>query len=238
MNPTARAPRAGTLLSLNRATTTVKLLSGAVHEANNALHVISGTVELAADRELPASLVTALERIQRQSVVAAEALARVIEFTRAPLEGEADVDVAAVIAQSAALRAFAIRRAGVTLTVEPAAGPVIVRGNRGRIQQAILNVIINAEHSIARGTGVITVRAEASDDRVTVRVADNGPGLAAGVDPFQPFGGPETAAERMDQPAGLGLWAARTILTACGGDLTLESARPGTVVVMSLPRRT
>jgi signal transduction histidine kinase len=237
MDPLDRAPRAGALLSLNRATTTVKLLSGAVHEANNALHVISGTVELAADRELPASLVTALERIQRQSVVAAEALARVIEFSRAPLEGETDVDVAAVVAQSAALRAFAIRRAGITLHVMPCADPVVVRGNRGRIQQAILNVIINAEHSTARGSGVITISTVVSDAAVTVRVADNGTGVPDGIDPFLPFCGPETAAERMDQPVGLGLWAARTILAACGGALTLESARPGTVVVMTLPRR-
>jgi signal transduction histidine kinase len=237
MSPIDRAPRAGALLSLNRATTTVKLLSGAVHEANNALHVISGTVELAADRELPASLVTALERIQRQSVIAAEALARVIEFTRAPLEGATDVDVAAVVAQSAVLRAFAIRRAGVTLNVEPAAEPMVVRGNRGRIQQAILNVIINAEHSIARGSGVITISTAMSEDAVTVRVADNGTGVPNGIDPALPFCAPETAAERMDQPVGLGLWAARTILAACGGALTLESARPGTVVVMALPRR-
>jgi two-component system cell cycle sensor histidine kinase/response regulator CckA len=237
MDPLDRAPRAGALLSLNRATTTVKLFSGAVHEANNALHVISGTVELAADRDLPASLVTALERIQRQSVVAAEALARVIEFTRAPLEGETDVDVAAVVTQSAALRAFAVRRAGVTLRVEQAAEPVVVRGNRGRIQQAILNVIINAEHSIARGSGVITISTAVSDDAVTVCVVDNGTGVPNGVDPFLPFCAPETAAERMDQPVGLGLWAARTILTASGGELTLESARPGTVVVMTLPRR-
>lgn len=232
-----RTPRAGILLSLNRATTTARLLSGAVHEANNALHVISGTIELAADRDLPPALVTALARIQRQTVAATEALARVVEFEGAPLEGEAQVDLQTVVAHSTALRAFAVRRAGVTLTVEPAPEPVIVRGNRGRIQQAILNVIINAEHAVASGSGVITISTVVSESQVEIRVADNGRGLQAGIDPFLPFGGDDEATDRMDQPPGLGLWAARTILTARGGDLTLESAQPGTIAILTLPRR-
>jgi signal transduction histidine kinase len=194
-------------------------------------------VELAGDRDLPPALATALERIQRQTVIAADALARVVEFTRAPLEGEAEVDLGGVIAQAAALRAFAVRRAGVTLTVEPPAEPALVRGNRGRIQQAILNVIINAEQAVPRGTGRITISTRVLADCVEVRIADNGRGLQPGVDPFLPFSDETVVADRMDLPAGLGLWAARTILSACGGNLTLESADPGTIALLTLPKR-
>lgn len=232
-----RAPRAGVLLSLNRATTTVKLLSGATHEANNALHVISGSVELAGDRDLPPAVATALARIQRQTAIAAEALARVVEFTRAPLEGETDVDLAGVIAQAAALRAFAVRRAGITLTVDPVPPGAIVRGNRGRIQQALLNVLINAEEAVVGGSGLVTIRTLVLDDRVEVRIADNGNGVQPGADPFLPFADEDVGANRMDLPPRLGLWSARTIVTASGGKLTLESAHPGTIAVLTLPKR-
>ena len=87
VTPSDSAPSREALLALNRSSTTAKLMSGAAHEVNNALHVISGTVELLAERQgLPPEIGSALERIQRQTVIAAEALASVLVFTRASLE--------------------------------------------------------------------------------------------------------------------------------------------------------
>jgi hypothetical protein len=223
------------LLALNRASTTAKLLSGAAHEVNNALHVISGTIEMLADRkeQLPDSVTTALERMHRQTAIAAEALASVIVFTRAPLEVDDEVDARELVVHSVALRRFAIRRAGLSMQFDAdACPPCFVRGNRGRLQQAVLNLIVNAEQALAGTAGAIEVRLTNDEATVTLRVSDNGPGVSSDVALFETFSSTRPAA----QGAGLGLWAARALVESCGGTLALEPAAPGTHAVLTFPR--
>lgn len=210
------------LLALNRSATAARLLSGVIHEINNALQVISGTVELLEARaDLPAATKPALERLRNQSARAAATLNDVLLFTRAPIQESAAVNLREVAEHSAHLRTFAIRRAGLQITVTDGAGDFVVTGNRGRLQQAILNLIANAEQALApRKKGSIHVHVDSADGFVTVRIADEGQGVE-----FTP---PEAAFEPFVttrepwEGAGLGLWAAREIAAAHGGTLTLE----------------
>jgi len=228
------APSPDVLLALNRAATTAKLMSGAAHEVNNALHVISGTVELLAERQgLPSEVGSALERIQRQTVIAAEALASVLVFTRAPLDAADSVDMTEMVTHSVALRKFAVRRAGLLIQLETdRTTTAIVRGNRGQLQQIVLNLIINAEQALAGAAGTITVSLTSTPLSVVLRVADAGPGVQDDTMLFRPF---VTGPGRHDG-AGLGLWAARALAEAGGGTVVLEPAQPGTVAVLTLPR--
>ena len=58
-------PSEDALIGLNRLATVARLLSGAAHEVNNALQVISGTVEILESRsDVPASLSDALTRLR------------------------------------------------------------------------------------------------------------------------------------------------------------------------------
>jgi two-component system NtrC family sensor kinase len=226
------APPRDALLALNRASTTARLLSGSAHEVNNALHVISGTVEMLADKPLPPNVSSALERIQRQTVIAAEALASVIVFTRAPLEAEGDVELRETVAHSVALRRFSVRRAGLSMQFDAdASSSFVVRGNRGRLQQAVLNLIINAEQALAGTAGTIVIRLSADETSVTVRISDNGPGIDTSMPLFTAF-----ASAGDPEGTGLGLWASRALVESCGGTLTVEPAGPGTHAEMTLPR--
>lgn len=233
MDSSNSVPPTNALLALNRASTTARLLAGAAHEVNNALHVISGTVELLADREgLPESVSTALERVQRQTVIAAEALASVIVFTRAPLEPQGPVDLRETVTHSVALRKFSVRRAGLTMQFD--ADPCtscIVHGNRGRLQQAVLNLIINAEQALAGTAGTIEIRLTSDETSVTLRVSDNGPGIGGAMTRFTAF-----ASSRSPEGTGLGLWATHALVESCGGTLTIEPANPGTHAVLTFPR--
>jgi two-component system NtrC family sensor kinase len=228
-------PDARVLLALNYWSTAARLLSGVVHEINNALQVISGTVELLEGRpDLPSNAGPALERLRSQSARAAAALADVLLFTRASMQDSARVNLREVAEHSAGLRTFAIRRAGLTIRVEAGEGEFIVTGNRGQLQQAILNLVTNAEQALAGTHGAILVQVEASGDTVALRVVDDGSGVAV-----QPR---EHAFERFVttrdpwEGAGLGLWAARMIAEAHGGTLTLEDRAWGASFVLRLPR--
>src|SRR5918993_5401007 len=77
-------PTGDMLVALSRSVTTGRLLSGVVHEVNNALLVISGTVELLEGQpDLPQAVVRGLERLRRPSARAAPAPAHVTSFTQA-----------------------------------------------------------------------------------------------------------------------------------------------------------
>ena len=229
------APDAEVLLALNRSSTAARLLSGVIHEINNALQVISGTVELLEARaDMPPAATTALDRLRNQSSRMAAAVADVQRFTRASMQERGTVNVRELAEASARLRMFAIQRAGLTISVAGDPGEQLVTGNRGQLQQAVLNLIANAEQSLApQRHGTIRVHVEGDDGWVTVRVADEGPGVA--LQPREAIFEAFTTTGASGEAAGLGLWAARQIAEAHGGTLTVEG-ETGSVFELRLPR--
>jgi two-component system NtrC family sensor kinase len=229
-------PGRDALVALNRSATTARLLSGVIHEVNNALQVISGTVELLQTRpDVPPSINPALERLSKQTARAAAVLAEVLVFTRGSVADVGRINMREVAEHSLALRAFSIKRAGLTSKLVAAEDARFnVSGNRSQVQQALLNLIVNAEQSLA-GTkgGEVVVELEASDGWVTARVVDQGPGVP-----------PDTKARAFEafvstrnpwEGAGLGLWAARSIAEAHGGSVTMEDRPTGAAFALRLP---
>jgi len=224
------------LVALNRSATVARLLSSAVHEVNNALQVISGTVEILEGRpDVDPTLARSLERLRTQSARAAAALADVLVFTKAPLEESVPVNMRDTVAHSIALRTFAVRRAGLALRFEADESiAFIVRGSRGQLQQAILNLLVNAEQAMAGSKGTIGVELTADDAWMSLRVTDEGSGVA--VQPVEQMFDPFTSTRIATEGAGLGLWASRRIAEAHGGTLDYEARSPGSAFVMKLPR--
>jgi len=228
-------------LTLNRLSTVARLVSGASHEVNNALQVISGTVELLLESpDLPGPVTQALERIGAQSARAAAALAGVTALSRSAIDASAPVDLLAVVSRAAALRRYSIGRAGLTIAVEPGDVPLMVVGNGPQLLQALVNLIDNAEQALTgRPAGLeaghIAVRATREQDVACVVVEDNGPGVPAhlATDVFAPF---VTSRPRPDS-VGLGLPVARVIAEAHGGSLTAEPREQGAAFALRVPLR-
>lgn len=223
-------------LTLNRLATVARLLSGAAHEVNNALQVISGSVELLQGYpDVPEPVRNGLTRISGQVSRAAEAITGVMAFSRMQPDGVGRVDVRELTSRAVALRQHAIGRAGLTVTYQAQAGDLLVTGHAGHLLQAFLNLIENAEHALigAKG-GLILVEVSASDETIAIRVRDNGPGIHASVRDriFEPF---VSSRPKTDTP-GLGLPVAGLIAHAHGGSLTLEPSAEGATFLMRLPR--
>lgn len=222
---TISPPTKDMLVDLSRSVTTARLLSGVVHEVNNALLVISGTVELLETRkDLPEPVMRGLERLRRQSGRAAAALKEVLAFTHAPLDERVEVTLRDVASAAVELRRFAVGRAGLSIELVPGTQSCVVRGNRGALQQAVLNLIIRAEQALAGTGGRITVETGTSGDWATVRVSDEGQGVRGERDTmFEPF----VATRPASDTAALGLFAARVIVEAHGGTLALDDEAAG-----------
>ena len=154
-------------------------------------------------------------------------------FTLAkPLELRGDhLDVAdaldSALAQLAGLHDTSRKR--IERDYDPATPTVI--GDRHRLEQAFLNVALNAVEAMGPG-GTLAIRARPGADGATVEFADSGPGI------------PTDAIDRVLLPfystkphgTGLGLPLVARVVAAHGGELDLSS-RPGsgTIVRISLP---
>jgi signal transduction histidine kinase len=224
------------LLALNRASTVARLLAGVAHEVNNALQVIGATAELLEDRPgLPDSIVKGLQRIRSQGARAAGAVSDVLSFTRERADLRSRVNLRDIVSRAVTLRTYSIARAGLTIGFTAPETIFIVDGNRVQLQQAVLNLIANAEQALAGVRGG-AIRVEMSDDgeQILVRVADNGPGIPPELREriFEPF---VTTRARLDY-SGLGLAAARAVAEAHGGSLSLEDTPSGASFALRLPR--
>jgi len=235
-NQFAGTPGATDLLTLNRAATVARLLAGVAHEVNNALQVIGGTTELLQITPgLPASVAEGLQRIAVQNTRAATALQEVLLFARQKVDVTGRTNLREVANRSAALRAFAIGRARLTIAVDvPTSGRFLVKGNDGLLQLAVLNLIVNAEQALAgQNGGAIRLQLEEVPGYVVLRVSDNGPGVegAAAEQLFDSF----FTTRPREEASGLGLSAARLAVEQCGGTLTLLTREAGACFEMRLP---
>ena len=121
------------------------------------------------------------------------------------------------------LRLFAERH-GVTLEVSAPSAVPLVRGDRERLGQALVNLLHNAVKFSPPGS-VVTVGVTSSETEVVVTVADHGPGIPRAAMPriFERFYKADRARTRGAGGTGLGLSIARHIVEAHGGRIWAES---------------
>jgi len=147
-----------------------------------------------------------------------------------------DVDLNAVVQAAVRLVEPSIRKA--TRRFQPAYAPDLpaVRGNAQRIEQVVVNLVMNACEALADPERAVSVETGADRERGTVwlRVTDEGVGIAPEhlprlTDPF-------FTTKRESGGTGLGLSVSAGIVKEHGGTLDFSS-RPGsgTTVSMTLP---
>jgi signal transduction histidine kinase len=114
-----------------------------------------------------------------------------------------------------------------------------VAADRGRLTQALGNIISNAIKFTAEGSVHVTVHDE--DGRAVIEVTDTGTGVPeAELDHlFVPFFRASTATRQAIPGTGLGLSIAKEIVEAHGGTIAVESEEGvGTTFLVELPART
>ena len=123
----------------------------------------------------------------------------------------------------------------VTLSLEFDGDASPVHGDRVLLQQAVLNVVVNAIDAVAElplRDRVVSVRTGSyGRDHVQIRVRDHGTGLPPGAEAqvFDPFFSTKTTG------LGMGLGIARSIVESHGGSIELFNNPTGVVVTINLP---
>jgi len=110
---------------------------------------------------------------------------------------------------------------------------VVLRGNPERLQQALLNLVINARDAMPRG-GEISIRVELEAQQVVLSVRDTGDGMSEEVRAklFTPF-----FTTKGDRGTGLGLGVVRSAIDELHGKVVVETKLgAGTTFRLHLPR--
>jgi two-component system C4-dicarboxylate transport sensor histidine kinase DctB len=167
-------------------------------------------------------------RIQR-TVKHLRAFARKEPGTREPVSVERSVQAAIELARHRA------DQEGVAIAVEPSP-PMTVMANAVRLEQVVLNLIVNALDAVA---GVenprVAISVEQQGDDVAIRVADNGSGIPA--DLVERIAEPFFTTKQTGEGLGLGLSISRAIVGEFGGSLTFAPGDDGgSVFTVSLPQ--
>jgi signal transduction histidine kinase len=229
-----------------------QFVAGIAHELNNPLQSVLGHLELLRhDRQLPRPLVSNIRLIHREADRAARIVHRLLIFAGSRSAARRRVNANTALSRAVALRARACREAGIEIVrrLDPRVPRTL--GDALLLQQALLNILLNAEQAIAgRGAGTpgsnrrnghettgpdrIVARTRAERDRIVIEITDTGPGIPPDILPriFEPF----FTTKEVGQGTGLGLAFAYGIIQEHGGSIA-ASAPPdgGTEFRIELP---
>ena len=210
-----------------------QLAGGVAHDFNNLLAVIGGYARLLDRRlddrpELRADVREIVTAAQR----GAELTRQMLVFSRgSQRETEAGDINRAIDGSETLLRRAAGEQVHLRLTLADDAPPVAL--GRGRIEQILLNLTINARDAMPAG-GSLTIGTETHDGGVRLTVADTGEGMSADVaaHAFDPF----FTTKGEGKGTGLGLSVVYGIVERSGGSIELQTALgAGTRFEIQLP---
>jgi heavy metal sensor kinase len=134
-----------------------------------------------------------------------------------------ELDVAALAAGTAEQMRLMAEDRGIELDTR-GLEPAMIRGDRARLKQVIVNLLDNAIRCTPRG-GRVALSTRAEPARCLLVVRDSGTGIPAAALPhvFERFYRVDEARSREDGGAGLGLSIVRSILNAHGADIEVQS---------------
>jgi two-component system NtrC family sensor kinase len=171
------------------------LAAGVAHEVNTPLAVISSYAQmlgkqLRGDEASNARLQPVLEKITEQTFRASEIVNGLLNFSRMGSVEFGSIDLNAMVRDTVLLLEHQTRSAGVAVVTELAEDLPAVLGNRGKLQQVLVNLVLNSKDALQdKANGRVTIATSRSPKGVQISVEDDGAGMPAEVlrkiyDPF------------------------------------------------------
>jgi PAS domain S-box-containing protein len=219
-----------------------QFVAGIAHEINNPLQGVLGHLELLMTTKpgtpspLPRGLRKDLRVVFREADRAAKIVRNLLTFTGSHRKTRQRLRMKRVLTRTLLSRRAALARAHIEVVREQGDELPSILGDAILLQQAFVNVLLNAEHAIAETgqPGTITITTTERDGRVVTSIRDTGRGIPPHVLPriFDPF----FTTKDVGQGAGLGLAITYGIIQEHGGTIYAANApEGGAIVTIELP---
>jgi signal transduction histidine kinase len=229
---TTSASSAASLREAQRLAAAGRLATGLVHDFNNALLIVTACLDqIAADPDDQAAVVEhaglALDVVARASAIARQ----LSTFARPQAGGRRLSDLNEIVQAAARLIRPVAGCVNVVVTCQPGALPV--RVDTGQIEQALVNLCLNARDAMPAGGTLRLSTSGASTRYAVIEVTDTGAGIPVEAQPFvfDPFFTTKVAGVG----CGLGLAMVRDIARGHGGLVEFTSDPAGTTFRLLLP---
>jgi two-component system sensor kinase FixL len=198
-----------------------ELAAGVAHEINNPINTIINCAQLIKDGDEPGAncdvILAEGERI-------AEIVRDLLRFARDDRDRPESTSWSEVIERTLRLVGESMKRHGIELSVEVPGDLPPVMARAQRLQQVLLNLLINAKDALLHHDVIVRrveVTATVVGRNVELRVADNGPGIPVelGRRIFEPF----VTTKRAHGGTGLGLSVSKSIIEDYEGTIDVAS---------------
>jgi PAS domain S-box-containing protein len=211
-----------------------QFVAGIAHEMNNPLQGVLGHLELLMDVSEPAKPIRRdLRQIYFDADRAAKIVRNLLVFTGSRRMVRRRVPIDRIVTRAIASRAPNLKRAGIEIVRRQGDALPPIYADPLLLQQALLNILINAEHAIVespREPRRIEVSSSigGTADRVVVTIRDTGAGIGTDVLPriFDPF----FTTKDVGKGTGLGLAITYGIVQEHGGTIVASNAPDGGAV--------
>ncbi|MBS1815801.1 MAG: PAS domain S-box protein [Acidobacteria bacterium] len=217
------------------------LAAGVAHEVNTPLAVISSYTQMLTKHAAgDGKLAPVLEKITQQTFRASEIVNGLLNFSRKTATEFSALNLNTIVRETCTLLEHQFRSARVKVVTELDPNLPTIEGSQGKLQQVILNLMMNARDAMADvESPTLTVRSETNAYGVTLSIQDNGAGIEPAhlhriYDPF--FTTKNAPREGRHKGTGLGLAVSYGIVQEHGGRIRVESAvGAGTTFFLDFP---
>ena len=150
------------LIIADRLASIGELTSGMAHELNNPLTSVIGFADLLLEKELPADIKENITYMCREAKRTSEVVKNMLTFARKHPIIKQPVDINDIVSKVLEMRKFEHNNNNIQVIRQLANDLPNIKADYFQLQQAILNIIINAEYFMkeAHGNGILTVTTE------------------------------------------------------------------------------
>jgi signal transduction histidine kinase len=201
------------------------LSAGVAHEINNPLNFIKGGIK-ALSAELTANGVKTKNsekfiNVVQQGVDRASVIVNSLShFSRTTEQMNEQCDIHDVLDNCLVMLDHRLKHK-VDVQKEYAEQKIVMVGNEGKLHQAFINIISNAEHAIIEERGEIVIKTEETKNGIKVRISDNGQGIKK--EDLVKIQEPFFTTKPMGKGTGLGLSITYKIIEEHGGNINVFS---------------
>lgn len=212
------------LVQAEKMSTLGEMISGIAHELNNPLSSVVGYAQLIRATANEPKRSSRLEVIEREARRCQRIVQDLLCFARRYEPERKGLSLNEVAESVLSFMGYQFRVGDVRIVRDFDPDLPAIVGDAHQLQQALLNLVANAYQSVRESgrAGSVTVRTcRAGSERVSVEVADDGPGIPEAVLPriFDPF----FTTKAPGQGTGLGLPLVQSAVVAHGGALSVKS---------------